>query len=159
MPTKPERTIGFIWPKDPRPANPPRWPRHWRFLDVLCNKGPDIFVGTLDGPNATPHTARWSRWQDLYGHPDDGDEETRAPFPGADRGLKRYDFRTRKYKIPDEATWSYVQYCDDGKHGWRRDGIVHEVPQTFWDVNGAMYPAWVWHDLYYGPDGNYQYPF
>ncbi|KAL2218111.1 hypothetical protein M432DRAFT_591315 [Thermoascus aurantiacus ATCC 26904] len=147
-----QRITGWIWPKDPRPGNPPRWPRRWRLFDVLTNKGPDIFVGTIDSPSATPHTPRWSRWQDVYGQPNDGDEETLSPFFWADRGLKRYDFRTRTYQIPDRGTWSRVEYCDGGRDGalGRKGDMVHEIPLRYWDWTGNEYPAWMWHDRIYG---------
>ncbi|EEP77350.1 predicted protein [Uncinocarpus reesii 1704] len=101
------RQKGFIWPKDPLPGKPLKWPFGQRFKDVLRGKGPDIFVGNIDGPNASPKTPRWARWQDVYGVPDD--DPTLPPlFKCCDRGLQRYDFRTRTYKVPDAATWSYV---------------------------------------------------
>ncbi|KAJ5747957.1 uncharacterized protein N7511_009653 [Penicillium nucicola] len=49
-PTSPQ--LGWIWPKDPRPGNPKKWPKHWRFLDVLQGKGPDIYVGTIKDPKS-----------------------------------------------------------------------------------------------------------
>ncbi|KAJ5632357.1 hypothetical protein N7490_008696 [Penicillium lividum] len=48
MAPKEKKNIGWIWPKDPRPGNPSSWPRHWRFLDVMTNKGPDIYVGVIN---------------------------------------------------------------------------------------------------------------
>ncbi|KAJ6168388.1 hypothetical protein N7497_001231 [Penicillium chrysogenum] len=65
--------LGWIWPKDPRPGNPQRWPRRWRFFDVLTGKGPDIYVGRIDQPKSKtkrsssrsrsgPTRQEWSRW-------------------------------------------------------------------------------------------------
>ncbi|KAI1910859.1 hypothetical protein LOZ61_004202 [Ophidiomyces ophidiicola] len=126
------RQIGWIWPKDPLPGNPLKWPFGQRFKDVLSNKGPDVFVGSLDGPRSYPKTPRWARWQDLYGDPDD--DPTPPPlFKCCDRGLKRYDFKTRKYKIPDANTWSYVQYSNGGKD-----------PLVFWDPQMIMIPYVDW---------------
>ncbi|KAF7133638.1 hypothetical protein CNMCM5793_004936 [Aspergillus hiratsukae] len=44
----PSTTLGWIWPKDPRPGNPSRWPRRWRLFDVLTNRGPDIYAGKIN---------------------------------------------------------------------------------------------------------------
>lgn len=149
--TPPRRQKGWIWPKDPRPGNPPKWPFRNRLKDVLQNKGPDIFVGTIDGPSATPHTPRWSRWQDVHGHIHDGDEETRAsPFRWADRGEKRYDFRMRKYRVPDDLTWSRVEYCNGGV-GTNIGNKGHYIPLWFWDRWGGRYQAIDWHDVVHGP--------
>lgn len=199
-------TYGWIWPKDPRPGNPTHWPRHWRLLDVLRNRGPDIFVGRiqsdtrakearadLDGgreakakakkekggrfafetPTATGRESTgtqstcWSRWE--Y---DDADEdvshihpalrtrsktskkrtEPKSPFPWARRhGAERYDFRTKRYCIPDIGTWSRVQYCNvvGGGGLWRKK---HSVPMRSWDRNGNEYPAGYWHDVIHGAD-------
>ncbi|KAJ5778250.1 hypothetical protein N7520_001496 [Penicillium odoratum] len=48
MSPKEKKNIGWIWPKDPRPGNSSSWPRHWRFLDVMTNKGPDVYVGVIN---------------------------------------------------------------------------------------------------------------
>src|SRR5204863_2367229 len=97
------RQLGWIWPRDPQPGNPLKWRFRRRLKDVLLNKGPDIFVGRIDGPIAMPRTAGWSRWQDLYGTIGDGDETILSPpWPWADHGFKRYDFRTRRYQIPND---------------------------------------------------------
>lgn len=137
-------TIGWIWPKDPRPGNRAKWPVGRRFKDVLTNKGPDIFVGRLDGPSSGPHTPRWARWQDLYG--DDEDDETTLPAaPWARRGLKRYDFRTRTYRIPNDLTWSSVQY-----HDWDQGGADMSTPLMIWDGFGIEYPFHDWQALHGG---------
>src|SRR5262245_29222245 len=105
FPYRARRQLGWVWPRDPQPGNPLRWTFCQRLKDVLLNKGPDIFVGTIDGPTATPRTPRWSRWRDVYGAIGDGDENSLPPlFLCCDRGLQRYDFRTRRYQIPNDQT-------------------------------------------------------
>ncbi|KAL4787067.1 hypothetical protein BJX76DRAFT_354479 [Aspergillus varians] len=57
------------------------------------------------------------------------------------RPEERYDFRTRRYQVPDEGTWSAVVYCDERQH---------RVPRRYWDRYGREYPAEVWHDFVHG---------
>lgn len=165
--------LGWIWPKDARPGNPTRWPRRWRFFDVLTNKGPDIYVGVINSTNSTNNKTRsktkssslssssgerekgnhWSRWNK-------GLEADDTPFPWARRGAERYDFRRRKYVIPDQGTWSRVEYCSGrgyvgGSGKWRfGKGERHCVPRRYWDRNGEEYPANHWHDIIYGAHGD-----
>ncbi|KAJ5895269.1 hypothetical protein N7495_006960 [Penicillium taxi] len=143
-------TYGWIWPKDPRRGNPNHWPRHWRLKDILTNKGPDIYIGSIKSykpnlsPSATagentiataPKKTNWSRWEEQ--------ENKHKAIPWARRSTdERYDFRTRKYAIPDEGTWSQVQYCSNR---------FHDVPRMYWDQYGNQYPAEFWHDSQYGP--------
>lgn len=146
-------TLGWIWPKDPRPGNPTRWPKRWRLFDVLTNKGPDIYVGVINKKSPAtkkkkekaPRKTDWARWN---GEQDADD----TPFRWAKRDTSvKYDFRRRKYQVPDEGTWSRVEYCD----GWRSGGRFgkverHFVPKRYWDRNGDEYPACYWHDAVYG---------
>ena len=164
MPTS--STLGFIWPKDPRPGNPTSWPRRWRFFDVLTNKGPDIYVGVIGEkkkkkessswisvPASTstipklPEKTNWSGWEN-------NNSTNNAVFPWARRDIdERYDFRQRKYKIPDRGTWCRVEYCSmPERTGWRRFGWqkTHRVPRRYWDGIGEEYPANYWHDVIYG---------
>lgn len=139
------QTIGWIWPKDPRPGNKHHWPRRWRFLDVVTNKGPDIYVGVIG--NKTPKAPRpdlqtnWARW--------DGDPGEEARLPWARRGAEKYDFRRRKYVTPDRATWSWVNYCS----GVPGEG-THRVPRRYWDCEGKEYPSRQWHDVVHGAHGD-----
>lgn len=95
----------------------------------------------------------WAGWDDVYGN-DDGDQnrekKKRSPFPWARRNsAERYDFRTKRYCIPNSGTWSRVEYCsgDDYHKGRRRR---HVIPMRYWDQNGNEYPAGYWHDVVYG---------
>lgn len=135
----PNRRLGLIWPRDPLPGNPAKWPRGKRLKDVLTGKGPDVFFGDIDSHMLRPRMSRWSRWWDVHGQPDDQDHLTLPSFPGADRGNKRYDFRTRKYKMPDNWTWSKVTYPNINEQNWR---LPHnwQVPLFFWDRNGIRHP-------------------
>ncbi|KAJ5170513.1 uncharacterized protein N7500_003296 [Penicillium coprophilum] len=158
--------LGWIWPKDPRPGNPHHWPRRWRLFDVLKNKGPDIYVGQIGQSKAntrkshsqtrsSPTRQEWSRWGDRSNDPD----SDYSPFPWAGRPAgERYDFRTRKYHIPDRGTWSDVEYCNGGRvqrGKWVAKEEVHCVPMRYWDRNGVEYPAEFWHDSLYGSHPNH----
>ena len=66
---------------------------------------------------------------------------------------EKYDFRQRKYAVPDHGTWSGVQYCNaQGGGGLMRyiKGERHLIPRRYWDRNGEEYPANYWHDMIYG---------
>lgn len=160
MPSEP--VLGWIWPKDPRPGNPSHWPRRWRFFDVLRNKGPDIYVGVVR-PAKTTNTksqpslrTNWSRWEE------EEIDEFDSPFCWARRGhAERYDFRRRKYVVPDQGTWSRVEYCDGvkrerGKWVLGNKEEVHLIPRRFWDKDGQLYPASEWHDAFYGEHRDYK---
>ncbi|KAL5041664.1 hypothetical protein BDW71DRAFT_163174 [Aspergillus fruticulosus] len=63
-------------------------------------------------------------------------------FRGARRHPEeRYDFRTRRYTVPDMGTWSGKAHCDDP---------LHAVPRLYWDRYGRAYPANLYHDLIEG---------
>lgn len=152
MPSK----LGLIWPKDPRRGNPTRWPRIWRLKDVFKNRRPDIFVGRID--KKAPDETNWSRWprHEVPGactgaacdgsaeccyRDDDAENQVDTPFSWARRAPEvRYDFRTRRYQVPDAGTWSKVQHCGDERH---------VVPLRFWDRDGAACSADRSHCLVY----------
>ncbi|KAJ5935544.1 hypothetical protein N7466_005091 [Penicillium verhagenii] len=212
------QTLGWIWPKDPRPGNPSSWPRRWRLRDVLTNKGPDIYVGVIGQktkspssastsrsssvargltpsttPSSTPsartrrsHRTNWDRWDheptpfesisnansaawgpsagSTSGSAGSSTAPVAAPvsisnrssrskskpkieLPWARRGDgERYDYRQRKYTVPDMGTWSRVEYCAGRGEGSEK----HYVPRRYWDRNGNEYPANYWHDIIYG---------
>lgn len=67
-------------------------------------------------------------------------------FIWARRGPEeRYDFRTRKYQVPDEGTWSRVEYCDEPQH---------MIPLQYRDRYRRPYPAEHRHNEVYGIHGN-----
>lgn len=140
--------MGWIWPKDPRPGNPEHWPTRWRIFDVLTNKGPDIYVGKLRtrrhrNSGSTRPTAHWSGWESGNSKPE------RRPFPWAQRDdRERYDYRTRRYQIPDGGTWSKVEYFDDTRKS--RGHEVECMPRTFSDPDGHRFFTKELHDGFYG---------
>ncbi|KAL3462715.1 hypothetical protein BJX64DRAFT_137959 [Aspergillus heterothallicus] len=164
--------VGYIWPKDPRPGNPERWSRGSRLKDVLTGKGPDMYVGRIGVRPRNELTAklkraqrgsersRWSteRYWSLWGHEhelhctaehcDDCDRIDEQMLKdnlitSARRcNSERYDFRMRKYRMPDSGTWSDVIYCDERRH---------TVAKEIRDCEGRWYPANQWHDYVHGP--------
>ena len=136
---------GWIWPKDPLPSTPSHWPRRRRHLDVFLNKGPDIFVGRI-GAGSAMKKGEWSRWPRTSST---CDVDADVAFPWARRGSeKRYDFRTRRYGVPNEGSWSGVEYCSCRQR--ELEQRVHVIPRRFGDACGRCYPAGEWHDLVYG---------
>ncbi|KAL2832473.1 hypothetical protein BDW59DRAFT_105452 [Aspergillus cavernicola] len=51
---------------------------------------------------------------------------------------ERYDFRTRKYQIPDEGTWSRQLFCENQRHS---------IPMAHWDRFARGYASWHYHNL------------
>lgn len=120
--------------------------------------------------------ASWSRWNLDRINQDDGNDERNihpafrgkpqpqpqlqlqqeqeptSPFPWARRkSAERYDFRTKRYCIPDSGTWSGVQYCRvEGSQHQHQPKQKHVIPVRYWDRDGKEYPAGYWHDVVYG---------
>ena len=98
----------FIWPRDKGVTHAP--PGSWRrFKDILTRKGPGIWIG--DRTEYGPTRPEWSMWleHDNLGYWNEHHEY--GALNGHDNlDDKRYDFRTRKYQIPDRHTWSDVKW-------------------------------------------------
>jgi len=141
-------SLGWIWPKDPRPGKPSHWPRSWRLRDIFTNRGPDIYVGVIGKKRSQTN---WHRWGNDIKNPGDTDE-CDTPIPWARRGPGvRYDFRRRKYQVPDHGTWSKVEFCNGVMSGglWGRKE-VHIVPRRYWDRHGNEAPPNEWHNTVHG---------
>lgn len=91
----------------------------------------------------------WHRWTD-----DTDGCDTPIPWARRATGVK-YDFRQRKYQVPDRGTWSRVEYCTGGRsRGTFGRDEVHVVPRRYWDKDGVEYPANLWHDIVHGAHPN-----
>jgi len=99
---------GWIWPNDGR-----RHGTFGAFTDVLTGKGPDVHVGRIDGA-WRPRRSRWSRWPEYDPHLFSNDNSL-PPARRADRMLKSYNFRTRKYEEWHPRIWSDVRWSADRK--------------------------------------------
>ncbi|KAJ5675670.1 hypothetical protein N7462_008567 [Penicillium macrosclerotiorum] len=151
MPEKSQKQVGWIWPKDPRPGNPSHWPRRWRWVDILTGRGPDMYVGTIGKPPRTkekqPSKTNWARWDEEL-------DSKNTPFVWARCHGQRYDFRQRKYVVPDSGSWSMVQYCDGQQETDKRRLLhrkkVHFVPRSYLDVSGKEVDLNSWHDEAHG---------
>lgn len=113
---KRKRYTGFIWPKDSPPTPQPqlqpasntskfktRAPsRSHRWLDLLTDKGPDIFLGNTTHPSSALSRATWSQWSHVSGvQPVKTVSFLPWPFPlyhYPRRPTQVYDFAARKYK-------------------------------------------------------------
>lgn len=169
---------GLIWPKDPQPGNPSSWPWRWRLFDVIKNRGPNIYVGTLrsksgKGARGTEHVD----W-DLWGKQPKNESGQRAlcrtnPNPRSSQKQedwrprilpigpnhkeqgKKFDYRQRKYIAPDQDTWSKVKYCNYEKEASAfrissRRKEQHCIPISCSDKNGKSTTLGNAHDRQYG---------
>ncbi|KAL8912735.1 MAG: hypothetical protein Q9171_002274 [Xanthocarpia ochracea] len=113
----------FVWPRDKKQKGAHTWDR---LRDVLSGKGPDMWAGKQgdDGPNRNA----WTHWGygpngllfDNLGYHDQRDGGVlNGPnhFPGLGRRPlnQKYDFRTRRYKIPRPGDWSDVKWDQRGR--------------------------------------------
>jgi hypothetical protein len=108
----------FVWPKDGREGT------SWgRFKEVLKNRGPDIYL-TLnadkhDYMHNRPTKAEWSRHENIDGR---GISSACWIAPWTKRGMlagrlggQSYDFRTRKYGVPNRWTWTDAIWQPDSQ--------------------------------------------
>ncbi|KAL4867627.1 hypothetical protein BDV12DRAFT_198048 [Aspergillus spectabilis] len=173
-------SIGYIWPKDPRPGNPRRWPKWWRLSDILKGKGPDIYVGRLRpraSPRATTHSHNhnltkltpkkpiehgwkfetgWSLWEK--------DHLAICKHPHCERCARLRAKEEREDQFPwarrhPQERYDYrmreYRVPDEGTWAGRVhcDEAGHDVPLRYWDRYGRGYPAGYWHDMVYGAHG------
>ncbi|KAI9372753.1 hypothetical protein BJX61DRAFT_542406 [Aspergillus egyptiacus] len=178
-----DSTIGWIWPKDPRPGNPRRWSKWSRLSDILKGKGPDIFVGRIRLREEHHHHHHGHHGR--HGHHDDHEYD-------------RHHFRRRRFGT-DWSLWGRehlrnckIRHCDDcdrireedrknnifpwarrdpeerydfrlreyrvpdeGTWSWKVycDEPRHVVPMRYWDRYGREYPSGYWHDIVHGKHG------
>ena len=93
----------FVWPKDGKNGN--RW---GRFKDLMTNSGPDIYVSPTSG-RICPTRAEWSQWNER--RPGVWLHNPHLDLPWARRRPEeRFDFRRRKYCIPDPSSWRDVRW-------------------------------------------------
>lgn len=112
-PRHPRKRAGqMVWPRDKKLTS-------WgRLKDVFTGKGPDIWCSRRG--SLGPHRPVWSNWRsrgnDPLPHWDNlgylyTNEEPRQPWFGAGRPDNvKYDFKKRRYRIPDPQAWSDVKY-------------------------------------------------
>lgn len=103
-----QKRCGWIWPNDGKRKGA------WGGVkDALTGQGPDIHVGRLDRHSKLPRS-RWSRWVEFDPKLPFNDQSLPPP-QHADRGLKVYDFRSRKYNNRQWKMWSNVERDSEGK--------------------------------------------
>ena len=107
----------LVWPNDKHRGVWGRW------KDIFTNKGPDIFLAEQN--TRQPERPIWSNWKtrghqdpdsdnnrwDRFGKPFRQDEEFLGlfGFQRRDPDMK-YDFKTRRYRKPNENVWSGVRW-------------------------------------------------
>lgn len=156
-----------VWPRDKKQKGPHDWSR-WK--DVFTWKGPDMWISNLgEGPDRPVWTGwrtkgyKLPRWDNLGYHFRQDNENLGIVRPPKEK----YDFKTRKYGIPRESTWSDVKWDVKGRtplyirprhlvdRPWvdpRVDGGAYNAYQGrnpfAWDEHSAY---WNWHyDQYFG---------
>ncbi|KAF2133274.1 hypothetical protein P153DRAFT_363488 [Dothidotthia symphoricarpi CBS 119687] len=131
----------FIWPKDGK-----RGSTLGRMKDILSGTGPDIHLSISadkrDHMYNRQRRPRWSNWTNLDDSgPDHSISSKRAPWTqmgilgGRTPGMS-YDFRTRKYAMPDRYTWTDAV--------WQRDADKYTYPEAVRTLRGKWYqdPQW-----------------
>ncbi len=134
----------FIWPKDGR--NGSTW---GRFMDIVTNKGPDIFVAfgakKTDCLSNGPTRDQWS------GHTNLDDRgikcqlkpqqfapwTTKGNLGGRAPGLQ-YDFRTRQYCKPFEGMWTDAIWQPEPY----KNRKWNNYPEAVRDLSGQWYQDW-----------------
>ena len=150
----------IVWPRDKKQEGSHTWSR-WK--DIFTNKGPDMWVSQRGGNGV--HRPVWSGWNQegrdnlgyFYRNDNHRDDLRWAYRPE----WQRYDFNKRRYRMPDDQTWSDVKWSRKGRrplytrgpHGDERlsaeyDHHTSENPFA-WHYDT---PFWDWHyDHYHRP--------
>lgn len=152
----------IVWPRDKKQNGAHSWSR-WK--DIVTGKGPDMWVSSRDSDG--PHRPVWTGWQSPYSKPRIFDnlgykyrkDDEMQPLPWAQRPRwEKYDFRTRKYRMPQAGTWSDVKWNRDPHFAlYARDRNGNEfvnpefdggLANAHWTPNPFRYqkntPIWDW---------------
>ena len=123
------RKYCFVWPKDGR--NGDRW---GRMKDIATGRGPDMFVVSSPDVNSRlgmPNRGQWTQWNEKYPWAPRDFPPRAAPW--AQRNpYGRYDFRRRRYGIPDQMTWTNAHWPRSSSSNFR-------FPLAFQQFNEAMF--------------------
>jgi hypothetical protein len=137
----------FVWPKDGR--NGTAW---GRFKDILQNKGPDVFLtinaNKHDYMQNRPSSDRWASIPGLdytsYPTPLSSTKHAswiqKGGLGGRMPGMQ-YDFRTRKYGVPNCASWTGAVWQPEP-----RKNKHNLYPEAYRDVYGDWFQ-----DFHYRP--------
>ena len=97
------RKYCFVWPKDGKNGT-----TLGRMRDIATGRGPDIFVVSSPDVNSRygmPTRGQWTQWNEKYPWAPRFFPPRSAPW--AQRNPHhRYDYRRRKYCIPDQMAWT-----------------------------------------------------
>lgn len=150
----------IVWPRDKKQKGAHSW-RRWK--DIFTNKGPDMWLTSRGGSRV--HRPVWSGWnqegRDNLGYHYRNDNQG-PPLKGAYRPeWQRYDFRKRRYRMPDIQTWSDVKWSRKGRTPlytrgpFFMDEWVNPEYYVGWDNPFAWHqntPYWDWrHDDIFNP--------
>ena len=125
----------MVWPRDKNGSTMGTWSR---LKDVFTGKGPDIWC-TRRG-SLGPQRPVWSNWRDhepysiwdnlgyYYENNEDGIHFFRAGRPNE----VRYDFKKRKYVVPDNSAWSDAKYDKHNENIYYRTANGFPVVPQRW---------------------------
>lgn len=147
----------IIWPRDKKQKGAHSW-RRWK--DIFTNKGPDMWLGPR-GSSAL-HRPVWSGWnqegRDNLGYTYRNDNHVPPPIWAYRPEWQRYDFRKRRYRMPDHHTWSDAKWSRKGRtplytRGPRQgsEWVNPEYQHFPWSNPFAWDPStrsWDWHYNY-----------
>ena len=154
-PRHPRKRAGqLVWPRDKKGTSFWSWAR---LQDVLTMKGPDIWCSRRG--SLGPHRPIWSKWRTepwednlgyLYDNQPDGPHWFWAKRPGN----KKYDFRTRSYRVPDHRTWADVKRSEQNNEPlywcdrWGREIVggawVHPSDNPYAYNEAHLHDDWDW---------------
>ena len=123
-----DRKYCFVWPKDGRNGS-----KSGRMKDIITGRGPDIYV--VSSPDVRsrlnmPTRGQWTQWNEKYPWAARYFPPRSAPW--AQRSPHhRYDYRRRRYCVPDELTWTNAH--------WPRSSAPHSrFPLAFQPYNDGL---------------------
>ena len=139
-PRRPRKQAGqFVWPRDKNNSTIWSWSR---LKDVVTGKGPDIWCSRRG--SLGPHRPVWSNWRSSIDNPfpsqdwdnlgylyKNGQDAPTWFFAGRPNDV-RYDFKKRKYCLPDHKSWSDAKYNRHNELMYHRTALGREKVEDLW---------------------------
>lgn len=126
----------IVWPRDKKQRGAHTWDR-WK--DVFTGKGPDMWISRQN--SFGPHRPIWTGWKsphhnhefwDNLGYQYRKDDEMQ-PLRAQRRRWEKYDFKSRRYRMPKAGVWSDVKWNHDASFPlyWRDQYAEEAVAPEF----------------------------
>ena len=138
-PRHPRRAAGqMVWPRDKKGSSIWSW---GRLKDILTSRGPDIWCSRRG--SLGPHRPVWSNWRspnppaftpwDNLGYLYKNEPDAPHWFWAERPQNVRYDFKTRKYRVPDLDTWTDAKYSEQNNElMYHRDVLDGHIIEPRW---------------------------